>query len=118
MAQDLILSGPSFLPEDETKRAVVFFHGYGANGHDLYGLSSFLKWSLPQTAFYDPKSPDYDSLLSSMKQAIRRQSESALPFGIKNLMILRTGNFRREKVIFFCRTMRCSLSRTLCFMGN
>lgn len=57
MARDLILSGPSFLPEDETKRAVVFFHGYGANGHDLYGLSSFLKWSLPQTAFYFPNAP-------------------------------------------------------------
>ncbi len=56
-AKDLVLSGPFSLPEGDVKRAVVFFHGYGANGHDLYGLSSFLKWSFPDTAFYFPNAP-------------------------------------------------------------
>ena len=57
-AKDLVLSGPSFVPEGKVGHAVVFFHGYGANGHDLYGLSSFLKWSFPDTAFYFPNAPE------------------------------------------------------------
>lgn len=55
---DLIFSGPSAVPEGNVKRAVIFMHGYGANGHDLYGLSSFLKWSFPDTAFYFPNAPE------------------------------------------------------------
>ena len=35
---------------------------------------------LPQTAFYDPKSPDYDSLLSSMKQAISKAERICFTF--------------------------------------
>lgn len=54
---DLVLSGPAALPEGEVKQAVVFLHGYGANGHDLYGLSGFLKWAFPETAFYFPNAP-------------------------------------------------------------
>ena len=44
-------------PEKAT-RAVVFLHGYGADGADLLGLADPLAPHLPGTAFYAPDAPD------------------------------------------------------------
>ena len=38
--------------------AVIFVHGYGADGADLLGLSDPLAPHLPQTAFYSPNAPE------------------------------------------------------------
>ena len=44
-------------PETATS-AVVFLHGYGADGADLLGLAEPLAPHLPGTAFYAPDAPD------------------------------------------------------------
>jgi len=44
-------------PEKAT-RAVVFLHGYGADGADLLGLADPLAPHLPETAFYAPDAPE------------------------------------------------------------
>lgn len=38
--------------------AVIFVHGYGANGADLLGLSDVLAEHLPDTVFYAPDAPE------------------------------------------------------------
>ncbi len=38
--------------------AVIFVHGYGADGADLLGLADPLAPHLPQTAFYSPNAPE------------------------------------------------------------
>lgn len=38
--------------------AVVFLHGYGADGADLLGLADPLSPHLPGTAFYAPDAPE------------------------------------------------------------
>ena len=40
------------------KSAVIFVHGYGADGADLLGLADPLAPHLPQTAFYSPNAPE------------------------------------------------------------
>lgn len=40
------------------RNAVVFVHGYGADGADLLGLSDVLAPHLPRTAFYAPDAPE------------------------------------------------------------
>lgn len=40
------------------RNAVVFVHGYGADGADLLGLSDVLAPHLPGTAFYAPDAPE------------------------------------------------------------
>ncbi len=40
------------------KRAVVFLHGYGANGADLLGLAEPLAPHMPDTAFIAPDAPE------------------------------------------------------------
>lgn len=40
------------------KSAVIFLHGYGADGTDLLGLSDPLAPHLPDTAFYAPDAPE------------------------------------------------------------
>lgn len=43
---------------DKPTSAVVFLHGYGADGADLLGLAQPLAPHLPQTAFYAPDAPE------------------------------------------------------------
>jgi phospholipase/carboxylesterase len=40
------------------RSAVVFLHGYGANGQDLLGLAEPLGEHLPDTAFFAPDAPE------------------------------------------------------------
>ena len=42
----------------ETRSAVVFLHGYGANGADLMGLADPLGEHLPDTLFISPDAPE------------------------------------------------------------
>jgi len=42
----------------ETRSAVVFLHGYGANGADLLGLADPLGGHLPDTLFVAPDAPE------------------------------------------------------------
>ena len=42
----------------ETRSAVVFLHGYGANGADLLGLADPLAEHLPDTLFIAPDAPE------------------------------------------------------------
>lgn len=42
----------------ETRSAVVFLHGYGANGADLLGLADPLADHLPDTLFVAPDAPE------------------------------------------------------------
>ncbi|ETX30709.1 alpha/beta hydrolase [Roseivivax isoporae] len=42
----------------ETRSAVVFLHGYGANGADLLGLAEPLSEHLPDTMFVAPDAPE------------------------------------------------------------
>lgn len=42
----------------ETRSAVVFIHGYGANGADLLGLADPLSDHLPDTLFVAPDAPE------------------------------------------------------------
>ena len=42
----------------EMRSAVVFLHGYGANGADLMGLTDPLAEHLPDTAFFAPDAPE------------------------------------------------------------
>jgi len=42
----------------ETRSAVIFLHGYGANGADLMGLADPLQEHLPDTLFLSPDAPE------------------------------------------------------------
>ena len=42
----------------DTRSAVVFVHGYGANGADLLGLADPLSEHLPDTLFVAPDAPE------------------------------------------------------------
>ena len=42
----------------DTRSAVVFLHGYGANGADLFGLADPLADQLPDTLFIAPDAPE------------------------------------------------------------
>lgn len=42
----------------ETRSAVIFLHGYGANGADLIGLADPLAEHLPDTLFLSPDAPE------------------------------------------------------------
>ena len=52
-----MLNGPEKLPQGTVKKAVVFLHGYGADGNDLIGLAPVLEKHLPETAFFSPHAP-------------------------------------------------------------
>ena len=43
----------------ETRSAVIFLHGYGANGADLLGLADPLAEHLPDTLFLAPDAPEH-----------------------------------------------------------
>lgn len=55
--EDLPLRTYVSLPDGEVKNIAIFFHGYGADGKDLFSLSEPLRISLPDTAFYFPDAP-------------------------------------------------------------
>lgn len=46
-------------PRGQARSAVIFVHGYGANGADLLGLADPLAPHLPHTAFYSPDAPEH-----------------------------------------------------------
>lgn len=47
----------SFPDDGDPETAAVFFHGYGADGRDLFNLSGALRPYLPKTAFFFPDAP-------------------------------------------------------------
>lgn len=46
-------------PKGQARSAVIFVHGYGANGADLLGLADPLAPHLRTTAFYSPDAPEH-----------------------------------------------------------
>jgi len=54
----LPLDGPRRAADGETRALVVFLHGYGADGHDLFGLVDPLGPHLPGVAFHAPHAPE------------------------------------------------------------
>jgi phospholipase/carboxylesterase len=52
----------------ETRSAVVFLHGYGANGQDLIGLADPLAEHLPDTMFLAPDAPEASFAAPGMLQ--------------------------------------------------
>lgn len=54
-----LLTGPERLPAEgrAVKSAVVFLHGYGADGEDLINLAPLWAPHLPNTAFFAPHAP-------------------------------------------------------------
>ena len=57
MTRDL-QAGRRGAAEGEARQAVVFLHGYGADGADLLGLADPLAPHLPGTAFWAPDAPE------------------------------------------------------------
>ncbi|MEM7522304.1 MAG: dienelactone hydrolase family protein [Pseudomonadota bacterium] len=54
-----ILTGPRAEAASGTKDSlVIFLHGYGADGNDLFGLAQSLAPHLPNTAFRSPNAPE------------------------------------------------------------
>lgn len=54
-----LLNGPSLLPEsNKTKKLVILFHGYGADGNDLISLAETWMPVLPDTEFIAPNALD------------------------------------------------------------
>ncbi|MGR3491749.1 MAG: alpha/beta hydrolase [Shimia sp.] len=54
-----VLEAGSTPPQSgELRSAVVFIHGYGANGADLLGLADVLGEHLPDTGFWAPDAPE------------------------------------------------------------
>lgn len=54
------LTGPSKPPASggPAKQAIIFLHGYGADGNDLIGLAPYFAQALPDAAFYSPHAPE------------------------------------------------------------
>jgi phospholipase/carboxylesterase len=53
------LTGPRLAPRSgQTKRLVVFLHGYGADGNDLIEIGRQWQPWLPDTAFFAPNAPE------------------------------------------------------------
>ena len=44
-------------PEKKIENAVIFLHGYGANGKDLIEIGNIWKKNLPNTIFLSPNAP-------------------------------------------------------------
>jgi len=53
------LEGPIVEPQtsEKPKQLVIFCHGYGADGNDLIGLSSYFQNILPNAIFMSPNAP-------------------------------------------------------------
>lgn len=60
MSDSTMLDGPSQGPAsgNKAKQAVVFLHGYGADGNDLIGLAPYFAESLPDATFFSPHAPE------------------------------------------------------------
>jgi phospholipase/carboxylesterase len=60
MTVNSLLTGPTVPPASggPAKQAVVFLHGYGADGNDLIGLAPFFAEGLPDAAFFSPHAPE------------------------------------------------------------
>ena len=57
------LTGPKLAAKNgEAKSAVIFLHGYGADGADLLGLGEVLADHMPDTAFYAPNAPERSTM--------------------------------------------------------
>ena len=54
-----IINGPMIFPEKgkKIKNALIFLHGYGANGNDLINIGSEWKNQLENTLFVSPNAP-------------------------------------------------------------
>lgn len=53
------LTGPRLAPRSgQTKRLVMFLHGYGADGNDLIEIGRQWQAWLPDTAFFAPNAPE------------------------------------------------------------
>ena len=54
------LEGPMRPPASggPARQAIVFLHGYGADGDDLIGLAPLFAETLPDAAFYSPHAPE------------------------------------------------------------
>ena len=53
-----LTSGRRGVAKGQATSAVIFVHGYGADGNDLLGLADPLAPHLPKTAFYAPDAPE------------------------------------------------------------
>ena len=54
-----VLTGPRAEAASGVKDSlVIFLHGYGADGNDLFGLAQALAPHLPNTAFRSPNAPE------------------------------------------------------------
>ena len=53
------LEGPIVEPQtgEKPKQLIIFCHGYGADGNDLIGLSSYFQKILPNAIFMSPNAP-------------------------------------------------------------
>lgn len=53
------LSGPEAEPSSggAAKQLIIFVHGYGADGNDLFGLSQYFAQAAPDAAFISPNAP-------------------------------------------------------------
>ena len=53
------LTGPIIEPQsnEKPKQLIIFCHGYGADGNDLIGLSSYFQNILPDAIFMSPNAP-------------------------------------------------------------
>ena len=61
-----VLKSMSHLPQDQDgdiTSAVIFLHGYGANGADLMGLAEVLADHMPGTLFLAPDAPETTAMV-------------------------------------------------------
>ena len=58
-----ILKSDTRMPESgRVQSAVIFLHGYGANGADLLGLAAVLAEHMPDTLFLAPDAPEVNAM--------------------------------------------------------
>ena len=58
-----ILKSDTRMPESgRVESAVIFLHGYGANGADLLGLAAVLAEHMPDTLFLAPDAPEVNAM--------------------------------------------------------
>ena len=58
-----ILKSDTRMPDSgHIQSAVIFLHGYGANGADLLGLAAVLAEHMPDTLFLAPDAPEVNAM--------------------------------------------------------
>tara|TARA_B100000700_G_C14745737_1_gene715141 strand:- start:9 stop:665 length:657 start_codon:yes stop_codon:yes gene_type:complete len=62
------MDGPRKIPKTKPDYLMFLLHGYGADGHDLFGLTPYLNQLLPQIAFLAPHAPFSCSLSQTGRQ--------------------------------------------------